>query len=135
MRILRGATHSWPNIIYLHHATVVGEHLRSIAIYKGQWLVARLVLEPLNLGGKVVLADALHTQDETARQIIHHQGGDDLLTVKKNQPTLYETLELNHCPPPLTGVRRPSELRPPSSGRQIAELDPGAWRLRFAGCG
>ena len=54
---------------------------------------ARLLLEPLNLAGKVVLADALHTQDETARQIIHHQGGDYLLTVKGNQPTLCKTLE------------------------------------------
>ena len=54
---------------------------------------ARQVLAPLNLGGKVVLADALHTQDETARQILHQQGGDYVLTVKGNQPTLFKTLE------------------------------------------
>ena len=44
--------------------------------------------------GKIVLADALHTQDETARQILHQQGGDYLLTVKGNQGTVQKTLEI-----------------------------------------
>jgi hypothetical protein len=53
---------------------------------------ARQVLEKLDLSGKIVVADALHTQDETARQILYQQGGDYLLTVKANQPTLQKTL-------------------------------------------
>ena len=53
----------------------------------------RRLLLPQDLVGKIVLADALHTQDETARQILHQQGGDFLLTVKANQLTVHKTLE------------------------------------------
>jgi hypothetical protein len=54
---------------------------------------ARRLLLQQDLVGKIVLADALHTQAETAQQILHQQGGDFLLTVKRNQPTVHETLE------------------------------------------
>jgi hypothetical protein len=53
----------------------------------------RRLLGKLDLVGKIVLADALHTHDETAQQILHQQGGDYLLTVKANQLTLQTTLE------------------------------------------
>ena len=53
----------------------------------------RQVLGRLDLAGKTVLADALHTQVETARQLLFEQGADYLLTVKANQPTLQETLK------------------------------------------
>jgi len=53
----------------------------------------RRLLGKLDLVGKMVLADALHTQDETAQQILHQQGGDYLLTVKGNQLTIQKTLE------------------------------------------
>lgn len=54
---------------------------------------ARQLLREQELAGKIVLADALHTNQETAQQILFEGGGDYLLTVKANQPTLYETLE------------------------------------------
>jgi predicted transposase YbfD/YdcC len=54
---------------------------------------ARQVLRQLDLAGKTVLADALHTNVETARQILHQQGGDYLMSVKGNQPTMQKTLE------------------------------------------
>ena len=54
---------------------------------------ARQVLGRLDLADKIVLTDALHTQVETARQILHEQGGDYLMTVKANQPTLRGTLQ------------------------------------------
>jgi hypothetical protein len=54
--------------------------------------VARQLLEPLELQGCVVSADALHTQCETARQIVLEKGGDYLLTVKDNQPTLHQNI-------------------------------------------
>jgi len=54
---------------------------------------ARQVLKRLDLAGKIVLADALHTQVQTAQQILFEQGGDFLLTVKANQPTLQGTLQ------------------------------------------
>jgi len=54
---------------------------------------ARQVLRRLDLANKIVLADALHTQVETGQQILFEQGGDFLLTVKANQPTLQATLQ------------------------------------------
>jgi hypothetical protein len=54
---------------------------------------ARQLLKTLDLVNKVVLSDALHTQVETGQQILFEQGGDFLLTVKGNQPTLQGTLQ------------------------------------------
>jgi hypothetical protein len=45
------------------------------------------------LRGKITVADALHTQDETAQKILFEGGGDYLLTVKGNQLTVEKTLE------------------------------------------
>jgi len=55
--------------------------------------VARQQLAKLDLVGKIVVADALHTQTETARQILFEGGGDYLFTVKANQKELVNTLE------------------------------------------
>ena len=54
---------------------------------------ARQVLSGLDLAGKLVLTDALHTQVETAQLILFERGGDYLMTVKANQPTLQTTLQ------------------------------------------
>jgi hypothetical protein len=54
---------------------------------------ARQVLKRLDLAGKIVLSDAAHTQVETGQQILYEQGGDFLMTVKGNQPTLQATLQ------------------------------------------
>ncbi len=54
---------------------------------------ARQVLKRLDLTGKIVLSDAAHTQVETGQQILYEQGGDYLMTVKGNQPTLQATLQ------------------------------------------
>jgi hypothetical protein len=72
----------------------------------GRWLGSTLVpadsneipagreqLAKLDLVGKLVLADAAHTQVAQAKQILYDQGGDYLLTVKKNQKDLFTTLE------------------------------------------
>jgi len=72
----------------------------------GRWLGSTLVpaesneipagreqLAKLDLVGKLVLADAAHTQVAQAKQILYQQGGDYLLTVKKNQKDLFTTLE------------------------------------------
>jgi hypothetical protein len=59
---------------------------------------ARQLLRPQNLIGKTVIGDALHTQTETAQQILYEQGGDYLLTVKANQKTLQETLQRLFAP-------------------------------------
>ena len=54
--------------------------------------VAQHVLKTIPLEGTIVTADALHTQVETARQTVE-QGGEYLLTVKANQPSLYQWRE------------------------------------------
>jgi hypothetical protein len=72
----------------------------------GRWLGSTLVAEGsneipagrqqlavLDLAGKIVLSDAAHTQVAHARQILYEQGGNYLMTVKKNQKDLFETLE------------------------------------------
>jgi predicted transposase YbfD/YdcC len=48
----------------------------------------RTLLGALDLAGVVVTVDAMHTQTDTADLIIG-RGGDYVLTVKANQPTLY----------------------------------------------
>jgi Domain of unknown function (DUF4338)/DDE_Tnp_1-associated len=55
--------------------------------------VAQRLFEELNLQDRFVSLDALHTQTETARGIVLEAGGDYLLTVKDNQPTLRQNLE------------------------------------------
>jgi len=72
----------------------------------GRWLGSTLVprgsneipagrqqLAQLDLVDKIVLADAAHTQVAQAKQILYDQGGEYLLTVKKNQKDLFATLE------------------------------------------
>lgn len=54
---------------------------------------ARQLLGGQDLRGQILVADAMHTQDETAQQILFEGGGDYLLTVKGNQSTLQTNLE------------------------------------------
>ena len=53
---------------------------------------AREQLAKLDVVDQIVLADAAHTRVETAKQILCAQGRDYLLTSKKNQKGLFETL-------------------------------------------
>lgn len=46
------------------------------------------LLEPLPLKGAIITADAMHTQEQTARFIVENKQADYLLIVKDNQPTL-----------------------------------------------
>lgn len=55
--------------------------------------VAQKLFPNLDLKGRFVSLDALHTQTETARQIVLDGGGDYLLTVKDNQLTLHQNIE------------------------------------------
>jgi hypothetical protein len=55
--------------------------------------VAQQLFEDLDLKGRFVSLDALHTQTETARDIVLEGGGDYLLTAKDNQPTVHQNIE------------------------------------------
>jgi predicted transposase YbfD/YdcC len=51
------------------------------------------LLEPLDLAGAVVTADALHTQREHAQFLVSDKKAHYILVVKKNQPGLYAQLK------------------------------------------
>ncbi len=58
--------------------------------------VAQQLFQDLDLNGRFVSLDALHTQTETAetaRDIVLEGGGDYLLTAKDNQPTVHQNIE------------------------------------------
>lgn len=54
---------------------------------------AAQLLGGLDLERKIVLSDALHTNEHRAREILFEGGADYLMTVKGNQPTLQKTLQ------------------------------------------
>jgi len=65
----------------------------SIAPGKGHEQAAAQALlerEDVNLNGAVLTADALHCQHGLAHQIVAHKGGDYLLSLKDNQPTIHK---------------------------------------------
>jgi hypothetical protein len=55
--------------------------------------VARQLFKKLDLDGRKVCLDALHTQDHTARELVLQHGADYLLTVKDNPPTVRANIE------------------------------------------
>jgi len=55
--------------------------------------VARELFQTLDLEGRFVSLDALHTQTETARDLVQQHGADYLLTVKDNQPGIHQTIQ------------------------------------------
>jgi predicted transposase YbfD/YdcC len=60
------------------------------------------LLEPVEMEGAVVTADAIHTQKETARYIVEEKKADYILIAKENQPTLLDdvkTFWLEDFPP------------------------------------
>jgi hypothetical protein len=69
--------------------------------------VARELFGQLDLAGRRGALDALHTQDETARQLVMEHGAHYLLTVKNNQPTFRQNIA-QLVPAPPTGFS-PSE--------------------------
>lgn len=72
-----------------------------IAAEHGEIPAGQTVLAEVDVHGKVVVADALHTQQTLSEQIVQ-AGGDYLWTVKDNQPLLRETLEQLFTNPPPT---------------------------------
>ena len=77
---------------------------KSNEIPAAQTLVDRL--GPAQLDSKLVVVDALHTQDVTAQKLHFECGADYLMTVKANQKGLYQTLETKLQPGPFSPGRR-----------------------------
>lgn len=74
-----------PSLHYLG-SEVVAEKTNEIP-------AVRSLCERLELAGRLVSLDALHTQSETARDIVLAHGGDYLMTVKPNQPTVQAAVQ------------------------------------------
>ncbi len=72
-----------------------GRWLGTVPVQEGSNEIpaARQMLSQVPLANKTALADALHTQLETAQQILFEGGGDYALTVKGNQKELVKTLQ------------------------------------------
>ena len=62
--------------------------------------VVPALLAGRDLRGTVTTMDALLTQHEIAQQILE-QGGDYLMVVKRNQPTLFEAIDMLFASPPI----------------------------------
>src|SRR2546422_575874 len=71
-----------------------GRWLGTVPVQEGSNEIpaARELLSKVPVDNKTALADALHTQMETAQQILFEGGGDYALTVKDNQKELVRTL-------------------------------------------
>ncbi len=54
---------------------------------------ARSLMERLDLQGKMVQLDGMHTQHETVHQILYEKGADYSLVLRDNQPTLLKTAQ------------------------------------------
>jgi predicted transposase YbfD/YdcC len=105
----------------------------------GRWLGSTLVREgsneipagrqqlaKLDLVGKIVLSDAAHTQVAHARQILYEQGGNYLMTVKKNQKELFETLETLFTPQRFSPSAHGANPRPDAGEQPGPTRNPGA---------
>lgn len=84
----------------LRHAGGV-ELVSAFGVKSGRWMgsvctaaksneipAARELLEKMDVKGKTVVFDAIHTQHETARAVVFDGGGDYVFTVKDNQECL-----------------------------------------------
>jgi Domain of unknown function (DUF4338)/DDE_Tnp_1-associated len=54
---------------------------------------ARTLIERLDLQGKMVQLDGMHTQHETVHQLLYEKGADYSLILRDNQPTLLKTAQ------------------------------------------
>ena len=82
-----------PGLHYLGSA-MVGEKTNEIP-------VARKLFEKLELDGRTVSLDAMHTQQETARALVLEHGADYILTVKGNQASVKKNIENHIAQPPV----------------------------------
>jgi len=87
--------------------------------------VARALIRRLDLDGRLVGLDALHTQMETACDLLQEAGADYLFTVKENQPGIRRTLRGMFAATPAAfspsahdaddGLERGAQPRPPGT--------------------
>ena len=93
MRAARTSKDPAPHLLAaLDHATGAVLTQQRVADKSNEIPSLPVLLEPLDMDGAVVTADAMHTQVDTA-QWITRRGGHYLLTVKGKQKSLHRTLK------------------------------------------
>lgn len=96
-KVLRGSFDKAAGQSPLHTITAFATHSRlclrqlSVEDKSNEIPTVPMLLELLDLSGSVVTLDAMHCQTETAQAIVDAEA-DYVLTVKKNQESLYNTL-------------------------------------------
>jgi predicted transposase YbfD/YdcC len=86
------------NVYEVKTGIVLKQHM--VAEKEGELTRVKEFLTPVFLRGRIMSADALYAQTSLCHEVIA-AGGDYLLFVKRNQPTLYEDLSLFFREPPL----------------------------------
>jgi hypothetical protein len=76
---------------------------------------ARTLIERLDLKGKMVQLDGMHTQHETVHQILYEKGADYSLILRDNQPTLLKTAQ----------QLLPADLSPSTPAGRLSGRTPG----------
>jgi predicted transposase YbfD/YdcC len=94
---LRGSLRDDGRAVHLFSAMVHGEGVivaqHEVDEKSNEITAFRPLLEPLDLEGALVTADAMHTQRDHARFIVEDKGADYLFQVKGNQPALLAAIE------------------------------------------
>jgi hypothetical protein len=94
-KTLKGASNG-PSKIHLlsaiTHQTAITLAQQQVDSKTNEIPTAKKLLAPLNLKDKVVTADAMHTQTDTARFIVEDKQADYFFIVKDNQLTLKEDI-------------------------------------------
>lgn len=82
------------------------------------------LLDQIELDGKVVSADAMHTQRRTAHYLVQQRGADYVFTIKKNQPELLSKAQ-RMLPPSLFFPEETTPSQEPRSHREPTHHQPG----------
>lgn len=83
------------------------------------------LLDGVELDGKVVSADAMHTQRRTAHYLVQQRGADYLFTIKKNQPELLSKAH-RMLPPSLFFPEEKAPSQEPRTHRKPSHHQPGS---------
>lgn len=90
-KCLRGANHL-DLISAVGHSTSRTLEVEAVADKSNEIPAVQTLLNRLLLDGKIITVDAMHTQRETARQMVVDCGSDYVMTVKNNQKGLYDRI-------------------------------------------
>ena len=77
---------------FLHSQGVVLAQ-KQIDAKSNEITAAAPLLDPLDIKGMVVTADAMHTQKKFVKYLVKKKSADYLGMVKENQPTLYKDID------------------------------------------